>query len=259
MTSKPQFPFGQPLKCVEQLDRTPKRVFVLGVYASAVHARWISPDGKDRVRALAVASEPYIFWRGDGVEQIIRQIHVPQALGRLVPSDPRLNGPSGNALDELILKPLGYCRDEAWLCDLVPYSCVNPAQHAAIDRAYLPLVERHGLPKPNIPPVPKKLADEQRVQAIAAELQESQADTIVLLGDHPIKSFLRVFDRRWRNLSDFGSDRGSYGRRQRASIAGRDIDVVAVAHPRQVGKLGTFSARWHQLHADWISDSGNLF
>ena len=35
-----QYPFGQELKKVIQQDRTPKKVFVLGVYASAVHARW---------------------------------------------------------------------------------------------------------------------------------------------------------------------------------------------------------------------------
>ena len=34
------FPFGQKLHPLVQEDRTPKKVFVLGVYASAVHARW---------------------------------------------------------------------------------------------------------------------------------------------------------------------------------------------------------------------------
>ena len=34
------FPFGMPIMPVQQADRSPKRVFVLGVYASAVHARW---------------------------------------------------------------------------------------------------------------------------------------------------------------------------------------------------------------------------
>jgi hypothetical protein len=33
------FPFGQPLRPVVQADRTPKKLFILGVYASAVHAR----------------------------------------------------------------------------------------------------------------------------------------------------------------------------------------------------------------------------
>jgi hypothetical protein len=57
------FPFGQPVLEVVQTDRTPKSVFVLGVYASAVHARWVSTSEKTVVNALAVVSEPYIFWR----------------------------------------------------------------------------------------------------------------------------------------------------------------------------------------------------
>ena len=68
------FPFGQPVKPVYQTDRSPKRVFVLGVYASAVHAKWIDSEGRQKVQALAVASEPYIFWRGDGVEEIIEKL-----------------------------------------------------------------------------------------------------------------------------------------------------------------------------------------
>ena len=35
------FPFGQPVQKVVQTDRRPKSVLVLGVYASAVHARWV--------------------------------------------------------------------------------------------------------------------------------------------------------------------------------------------------------------------------
>ncbi len=65
------FPFGRPLKRLVQADRSPKKVFVLGVYASAVHARWVGPDNRIKVRALAVASEPYIFWRGEGAADII--------------------------------------------------------------------------------------------------------------------------------------------------------------------------------------------
>jgi len=58
------FPFGQPLVPVKQQDRSPKKVFILGVYASAVHAKWRNEIGNVLVQALAVASEPYIFWRG---------------------------------------------------------------------------------------------------------------------------------------------------------------------------------------------------
>ena len=34
------YPFGEIVHPLIQQDRTPKKVFVLGVYASAVHARW---------------------------------------------------------------------------------------------------------------------------------------------------------------------------------------------------------------------------
>ena len=59
-----QYPFGQEVRRLVQEDQTPKKVFVLGVYASAVHARWIR-DGKTVCNALAVASEPRIFWDGN--------------------------------------------------------------------------------------------------------------------------------------------------------------------------------------------------
>ncbi len=63
------YPFGSNLSVLVQADRSPKRIFVLGVYASAVHARWVSPDDRTLVHALAVASEPVIFWDGSGADR----------------------------------------------------------------------------------------------------------------------------------------------------------------------------------------------
>ena len=110
------FPFGQEVKKVEQDERTPKQAFVLGVYASAIHARWENSLGKTLIKALAVASEPYIFWRGEKAEEKIREIQIPHELGKLVAAEKQFNGPSGIALDELILKPLGLARTDTWLC-----------------------------------------------------------------------------------------------------------------------------------------------
>ena len=53
------------IECI--LNINAKKVFVLGVYASAVHARW-KKDGKVICQALAVASEPRIFWDGNPEE-----------------------------------------------------------------------------------------------------------------------------------------------------------------------------------------------
>lgn len=248
MGIKGQFPFGQPLHDVAQRERNPKSVFVLGVYASAVHARWIGPDGKDVVKAMAVASEPEIFWRGEDADRIVAGIEVPPELGRLLPASAELDGPSGRALDELFLRPLGVTRDQAWLCDLVPHSCVNPAQQHAVERAYLPLVDKHDLPRPSVPPVPARLADDRRRAEIVAELHASQADLLVLLGDQPIRWFLRTFDPRWRRLSDFTE----YGRPVTTSIEGRKLDVMPLVHPRQAARLGRSSANWHETHQGWV-------
>lgn len=84
--------------------------------------------------ALAVASEPSIFWNGDNAEQIIARIKIPSELGKLeVPKKKDLNGPYRRALDELYLKPLRIDRNNAWLCDLLPESRVNMKQLEAIN------------------------------------------------------------------------------------------------------------------------------
>lgn len=102
------FPFGQKVNRLEQQDKSPKGIFVLGVYASAVHAKWVC-DGETVCQALAVASEPYIFWNGDADEaqQIISAIKIPSELGKLIPANKNLNGPSAKVLEDNILKPLG--------------------------------------------------------------------------------------------------------------------------------------------------------
>ena len=238
------FPFGEPVLPVEQTDRSAKQVFVLGVYASAVHARWIGPDERTAVQALAVRSEPHIFWRGDGVDDLISKIEVPAAAGELVPAARQYNGPSGIALDGRVLEPIGITRDDAWLCDLVPHSCANPKQAAAVQREYLPIAPALDLPEWSVPEVPSAYADDERRDAIAAELLESKAEVVVLLGDRPIRWFLSAYEPQWRKLSDFGVTPETYGRLHEVTVSGRTVFVLPIAHPRQIARLGRSSIRW---------------
>jgi uracil-DNA glycosylase len=251
MTAAALFPFGEPLCTVGQVDRGPKRVFVLGVYASAVHARWIGPDGKDVVQALAVASEPSIFWNGNPAEaeRIIGRIRIPNAVGRLVPANAQLNGPSGRALDRFVLEPLGLKRADAWLCDLVPHSCMNSAQKRAIQGRYMELAGPHNLPTPSVPDVPKELTDAARRDQIMKEVTESQARTLILLGDEPIRWFLRHFADCPRRLVGYEP----YGLRHKFTIAGREMGVVPLVHPRQAARLGQSSDRWFRTHQVWLN------
>ena len=251
-----RFPFGESVTLVEQADRSPKRVFVLGVYASAVHARWTGPDGAQRVGALAVASEPEIFWRGDGAGGIIERIPVPAEAGKLVPAAGAMNGPSAKALDELILAPLGFGRKDAWLCDVVPHSCWNDDQREAAETHYVPVAEELGLPVPDMPPKPTSQPSDERVGEILAELQQSEAGTVVLLGDLPIKWFASRLGVPQKSLASFGTAPEEYGRRHAVDFGGHACEIVPLVHPRQAAGLGAHSAEWRDLHQEWVRRKG---
>ena len=140
------YPFGETVYPLVQQDRSPKKVFVLGVYASAIHARW-KKDNKIVCQALAVASEPRIFWDGNLQEasEVISRIHIPKEMGILEPAGSHFNGPSAKVLDEHILVPLGFSRKDAWLCDLLPETRLNTSQIRAIHQKYEPMAKLYGL------------------------------------------------------------------------------------------------------------------
>jgi len=255
MTEKYYFPFGQELKKVEQKDKSPKQAFVLGVYASAVHARWTDKDGKQKVSAFAVASEPEIFWTGHNAEQIISSIKIPSQLGRLsVPTDKRLNGPSGRALDDLFLTPLGLDRKTTWLCDLLPYSRVNVKQREAINKYYTDkVVKDFNLSPATIPDFDiSELKSKKRNEEILQELENSKAETLILLGDLPIKWFLNIHAKQYSRLSKFGTTNQQYGKGHDIKINEKTYNVIPLCHPRQAGRLGSSSADWGALHDNWI-------
>lgn len=248
------YPFGEELHRLVQQDRTPKKVFVLGVYASAVHARW--KKGSEIIcQALAVASEPRIFWDGNIEEarEIIGRIHIPEELGTLEPAGSHLNGPSAKVLDEHILAPLGFTRKDAWLCDLLPETRLNPSQVKVLENKYEPLIEQYNLNPVSIRKRPTVFCDQERSREILTEIEESQANLLMLLGDIPIQQFLnRVADVDYTSLQDY-ADKYGYGNRSKATINGRIIEVLPLAHPRQIGALGAHSEKWNKAHMDWES------
>jgi len=253
------FPFGQTLHSVVQTDLSPKKVFVLGVYASAVHARWIDKDGKQVIAALAVASEPEIFWNGHDVHQQIAKIIIPEEAGKLVPAAQNLNGPSGRALDDLYLKPLGLNRSNTWLCDIIPETRLNPNQRNAIKRSYVQIKNKYNLPKVTIPKFRlSELDSEPRRKQILEELFNSKADTLILLGDLPINRFLNFFSEKiYDNLAAFGDTPDSYGMEHEIKLFGKIFRVIPLCHPRQAQRLGASSKHWYELHSQWVKIKTN--
>jgi hypothetical protein len=247
------FPFGALASPVRQAPLAAASIFVLGVYASAVHAKWLNPDGSIRVKALAVASEPNIFWRGESAAEIISGICVPPEAGRLVAAAGNLNGPSGVWLDSHYLRPLGLTRVNAWLCDLLPESRQNDAQAHAVRRHYEPLRERLGLPRVSIPPVPRQFACGQRTDQIVDEFLSSGATTLVTLGDKPLEEFvgrLRLLDK--TSISAFGRTEAEYGRLHPFTLQGRRLELLPLVHPRQAARLGPHDPGLSALHAAWV-------
>lgn len=259
MTQIGVFPFGQPIATLTQRERGPRRVFVLGVYASAVHARWIGADGRTRISALGVASEPEIFWTGLGADEMIRHVAIREDAGYLESAGLTLNGPTGRALDELYLEPLGITRRDAWLCDLVPHSCMNGEQSRAIERAYRPLMSAVSLPEVNWPRVPtsandwQKLVDRRRKEQILSEVKEASPEILVTLGDLPLRWFTQFFGTRPR-LAEYGGSGDDYGRLHKATIGGHRLQLLPLTHPRQAARLGPSSPQWATLHRDWVAN-----
>ena len=246
------FPFGEIVRKLEQIDRSPKQVFILGVYASAVHAKWVR-DGQTICQALAVASEPYIFWDGNIAEaqSIIDRISVPSEVGKLILPNKNLNGPSSKVLTENILKPLGLSRKEAWLCDLLPESRLNPSQKRVIDNKYKPLIDKYGLNEVTVPIEDGRFCNDDRRAEIINEIISSKAETLVLLGDMPISQFLsREYDIDFKNLNEY-TCKYSYGKPVFVQIMGHRINVIPIAHPRQIGGLGYSSEFWKNEHQKW--------
>ena len=252
MNMKYYFPFGEPVHPLVQEDRSPKKVFVLGVYASAVHARW-KKDGKVVCPALAVASEPRIFWDGNPQEasEIIGRIHIPEELGTLEPAGSHLNGPSAKVLDDHILAPLGWVREDAWLCDLLPETRLNPGQLRVIEKEYNPKISQYGLNAVTVPKRPTLFCDKSRSEEIVSELEESQAKLLILLGDIPIRQFInRVADVKFKTLQEYVVLHG-YGKCSPVVIHGKEYRLLPLAHPRQIGALGAHSEKWYRLHEEW--------
>lgn len=253
------FPFGQELHPLVQEDKSPKKVFVLGVYASAVHARW-KKDGQIICQALAVASEPRIFWDGNPEEAraIINTIAIPKELGILEPAGRQLNGPSAKVLDENILAPLGYTREDAWLCDCLPETRLNPSQVKALRDKYNPLIAKYNLNPVTIPVRPNSFCNKSRSAEITEELLQSQAELLVLLGDIPITQYLKkVANIPYSTLGEYVALYG-YGNCTEVSIHGKALQVLPLAHPRQIGALGAHSEKWFLAHQNWEKNKSQL-
>jgi hypothetical protein len=247
------FPFGQPHQPTP--PRRPEgnaELFVVGVYPSALHAAWYSPSGKRLCQALAVDIEPWSFWDGADADERINAIAVtvPAEAGALKPADPKWNGPSGRALQELYLGPLG--KPTAWLTDLHEGYYLSDGNAKAIAEHYMPMAAELGLPAASLPTRPAQVQPSpERLSALEEEFVTSGAQCVLTLGNEPLP---HLFPN-----DNYKLQLDGYGRPARCMLFGRhEVTVLRLCHPRQAAALGRSSSAWRSTHAAWVDEVEQL-
>ena len=246
------YPFGEPVGVVRSPATSPRRVFILGVYPSAFHASWFSPDGRLVSPALAVADEPEPFWDGSGGAGVLQRVaeRVPAEAGALRDAGEH-NGRAGRTLASAYLQPLGLERSEVWIADLQNYYLASDGQVRRIEESYEPLVATGVVPAAAlVPRASRSTIDrlaEDRDPPLAAEWAEAEPEWLITLGDEPVKVL---------GLEDLRE--GEYGQPRQASVFGRDVSHLALVHTRQAGKHGSHSPKWYARHHGWLEQLREL-
>jgi hypothetical protein len=129
---------------------------------------------------------------------------------------------------------------------------MNQDQKNAIQSSYAKKKKKYGLPAASIPERLQPLSiDDNRRNEILAELEESQAETIILLGDEPIEWFLSfVSDCKKTRLVEFGIE--TYGSPISVIINSKPYSVIPLTHTRQAGRHGQYSDIWYRAHTNWL-------
>lgn len=256
MESFGTFPFGEKVRRLIQKDQTPKKYFVIGSYASAVHATWRSAEDKIFSKALPVANEPEILWKGVPSEsgEIIRRIKVPPEAGRLSQPGKWVNGGVGRLFDIEILRPLDIFRTDVWLVLLIPYTVANKGQRKALNR-YTRAAGEYNLPVSNIKfsNIKTSLVDHNRIRELLNELEVAKAEVIITLGDLPLYHFIRLFEPEKRTLSCFKM----YGQLHTIKINDKSYQLLPLYHPKAGEKVGSYTQQWKNVHSNWIKDTKN--
>jgi uracil-DNA glycosylase len=195
MTRPYVFPFGRPLEpcCDSAID--PRQLLVLGAYPSALHVSWHAL-GYRPVKAVAVDNEPEPFWNGaNQAERIERWKHAvgfdPARHGSIsIPK--RLNGPSGQWVDDNVFRPLGIPREVACVTDcLTEYHCSVKLLGRLRD-TYEPFAKEAGLPQASLPEHPSEHEIVRRtisgeMHRLDALIRAVKPELIVTLGNAALR------------------------------------------------------------------------
>lgn len=252
MAEPERFPFGTVSTRRSPSADGPRPVFVIGAYPSALHARWIPPEGSTlrQVKALPVADEPSPFWNGTDASDLVREWIAtndfdPATHGSFFPA-PKFNGTSGKWVDDRVLEPLGATRESTWITDcLDTYRLSNGARKALTD-TYDPARSRYGWPAWRLRPHP---SEDEVVQEsgswhkdrLRVELATCRPELVVTLGNAALRVMGALLSAGPERLDPAG-----YGTRLTVGLGAHTIEWLPLAHPAA-------PQRYQEAHQGWQS------
>ncbi len=245
------FPFGNQVIKVSQSDKTPKPVFVLGVYGSAVFAQFISKNQVSNILCLPVDNEPEIFWNGglNEAKQIISKIKVPKHSGKLIAENEKLNGMLGKALDKYFLHPLKLDRSQVWLCNLFPHFVSNKNERRSV-KSFNYIHATIKTPPAILPSKKNRwnYIGKVRFREVTEEIFQARPEYLVTLGEQPLKWLLKEFNPTVGNLLNVKN----YGTITDINFDSIKLKLIPLFHPRQILKEKNRESRIGLLHYDWL-------
>jgi uracil-DNA glycosylase len=251
------FPFGRHVLPRRPSAASPRRVFILGAYPSALHVRWQPPRPYRIVAALAVDNEPEPFWTADDEEQQIErwrdEVGFSSAWGSVSRAG-RLNGSSGRWLRDNVLVPLGLGRHETWITDCLDTYRGSDDQHGRLGNTYAPVAEAAGLPPASLPPHPRhedaivNEAAERHQVRLRDELRGAAPEQLITLGRAALRVLLglvQVEDDEVTPALDVDPDgNGAYGQAVRVRVVGHEATWLCLAHPGAAPRYQLAHQRW---------------
>jgi uracil-DNA glycosylase len=234
----------------------PRPVFVLGAYPSALHVRWIPPDGSQlrQVKALPVADEPTPCWNGADARErvaawVAERAFDPATHGTFAPA-PKFNGPSGQWVDVNVLAPLDCTRDTTWITEcLDTYRLSNGARKGLAD-SYDAARHRYGWPPWNLRGHP---SDDDVVREcrswhedrLRGELAACAPELVVSLGNAALGVMGKLLSAGPDRLEVVG-----YGTRLDVGLDGRAVEWLPLAHPAAPRRYQEAHRAWRQRGAE---------
>jgi uracil-DNA glycosylase len=247
-----QFPFGAPvLACGTEMPTRQFPVLVLGAYPSALHVRWVPPEGYGRaVAALPVDNEPTPFWDGQqpSAQDQFQRWHdawFRPGWGTVAPAP--LNGSSGAELVERWLTPLGCSEADVFITDCLSTARTSTGVAARLADRYHPFADAHGAPRATLAPHPSERdivieALGEHSHRLTAQMEAADPDLVVTLGNAAA-----------RVLAGLGgqADRtavlrpDTYGQERQLTLGGRTLRWQALVHPAT-------PRVWADRHNQWL-------